>query len=360
MQERLRAVLCASLLLLGTNQALAASTGSDVLTRGEAVSILLTLRTKSIPLITNAGQFPDVPKTHPYSRYLLAAAQFGIITPDSSNNLHPDDPVTRASFVKMITLTFGLTTHMPYLYQDVPTLSWFAPYAGIATHFGFFTSSSDGQFHPDQLITRTEAQRVLQVLIDSKSISPVPSGLLLSTDQSAYQLQLYQKISSAEDTLVGVGKSASSTIANPAQRPSVAIVKDRILALVNAERAKAGVAPLHLDTLLANSAQRYAQEMLSKNFFGHVSPNGETLRDRMLQSGYYNPDYQECNCIQQFMVGENLARGQRTADEVVQDWMKSTTHREVLLNPTFNATGIGVAAGIWVEHFGGVRHMDEQ
>ena len=129
--------------------------------------------------------------------------------------------------------------------------------------------------------------------------------------------------------------------------------------LVNAQRIKSGVAPLHPDALLEQSAQTYAQDMLSRGFFSHVSPTGQTLNDRILQSGYYDPIILHCNCVTRFLVGENLAQGQRTADEVVQDWMQSPTHRSVLLDPAFTDTGVGEAAGIWVEHFGGVQRTDD-
>ncbi len=127
-----------------------------------------------------------------------------------------------------------------------------------------------------------------------------------------------------------------------------------VLKLVNAERAKSGLAGLRMNPTLQTSAQQYARDMAIDNFFGHISPSGETLKNRMEKSGYYRPFFQsDCLCVARYLMGENLARGQKTAKEVVRDWLRSPGHREAMLNEDFTDTGIGIVAGVWVEHFGG-------
>jgi uncharacterized protein YkwD len=123
---------------------------------------------------------------------------------------------------------------------------------------------------------------------------------------------------------------------------------------VNAERSKRGLGILKRNPQLESSAQLYAKTMAAQGFFGHVSPSGETLKDRMQKSGFYQPFFQaDCFCIARFVMGENLGKGQRTPFEVVRDWMQSTAHRETLLDAQFTDTGIGLSGGVWVEHFGG-------
>ncbi|MDD4319131.1 MAG: CAP domain-containing protein [Candidatus Peribacteraceae bacterium] len=362
MTLRLRIASAAFLLLLaGTGTAHAQTNDNALLTRGEAAMLLLQLRVETMPSIVNDGRLRDLKKGHAFERYVLAAERFGILTADAQGAIRPDGTVTRAAFVKMITLTFGLTTRTPYLYKDVPALSWFAPYAGIASRYALFGSNEDGKLYPDRQLTHGEAKRILQSLIDCQAIKTLLTNKPVSGAQSAYGLQIYQKISTQEQELVRVnGERKAPTYLALSERPSIASVKQQVIDLVNAERQKLNIPPLHPDVVLNTSAQAYAEEMLKQNFFGHVNPSGKTLKDRMEKAGYYSTAYQTCFCIQKFLVGENLARGQKTAQEVVGDWMKSPSHKEVLLNPAFTDTGIGVAAGVWVQHFGGVKHKNEE
>lgn len=337
------------------------------LTRAEAVTVLLQLRTRALPEVRNEGRFADVKKGRKYEKYVLAAERLGILQADGQKHLYPDTPVSRAGFLKMITLTFGLETRTPHAFKDVSATSWYSPYAGIAARYSLF-SRSDGVniLRPDALLTKTEATNVLQAMISADAFRTVTGERTLSYEQFVFSLTIYDKISTEKAEVTRL-PSFTDTVAVPeasAQAPvrlSIVTVKDRVVALVNEERVKRGIPPLHRDAVLCRSAQKYSEELLTKGYFSHVSPNGETLRDRMEDSGYYKPAYEtEAFSLQQFTVGENLARGQKSADEVVKDWMNSASHRAVLLNPSFKDTGVGVAAGIWVQHFGGVRFADEE
>lgn len=121
-----------------------------------------------------------------------------------------------------------------------------------------------------------------------------------------------------------------------------------ILRLVNEERAKTGAGPVVLEPLLAHAASGYACTMIQEDFFGHYHPTtGEGPGERISDVGY---SYRA--------VGENLAAGQRTPDEVVRDWMNSTQgHRENLLNPLWSHMGMAIRNGgtygiYWVQEFG--------
>ena len=80
---------------------------------------------------------------------------------------------------------------------------------------------------------------------------------------------------------------------------------------------------------------------------------GHTLTDRIRASGFLPEWVTAGNCNYSLRIGENLATGQQTPEEVVDAWMKSPPHRRALLNPKFTETGFGMAAGKWVEHFAG-------
>ena len=79
---------------------------------------------------------------------------------------------------------------------------------------------------------------------------------------------------------------------------------------VDAERKKAGVPPLRSNDRLDQAAQRHAQDMLARHYFAHESPEGQTVRERARAAGY---DWRA--------VGENIAEGQLSVDEVMDTWM---------------------------------------
>ena len=103
-----------------------------------------------------------------------------------------------------------------------------------------------------------------------------------------------------------------------------------VLDLTNAERQKAGCAPLTANAQLLRAAQNHSNDMAYMDFVGHVSSYGATLGDRLRAVWYIYS-----------VAGENVAAGQRTPEEVVQAWMQSPSHRDNILDCGFTEIGIG-------------------
>ncbi len=142
-----------------------------------------------------------------------------------------------------------------------------------------------------------------------------------------------------------------------AKRQAEQEVRDRrlaILRIVNDEREKAGVAPVMLDTTLNMSAQNYAEDMSSRNFFSHETPEGTTFQQRILSLNYMG-QLPACACHRDFSAGENLAKGQRSPEEAMKDWMRSPDHKKNLLEPLYTRMGVGWRDNYWVEQFVGVQ-----
>ncbi len=110
----------------------------------------------------------------------------------------------------------------------------------------------------------------------------------------------------------------------------LAAVRREVLEKVNAERAKAHVRPLLLDPRLDAAAQRHAEDMLARGYFAHASPEGKTVRQRAEAAGY-----------RWHAVGENIALGQLSVDEVVQAWMKSPSTAGTSWTATSSTWGSG-------------------
>ncbi len=120
----------------------------------------------------------------------------------------------------------------------------------------------------------------------------------------------------------------------------LAAVQKEVLDRVNAERVKAGVPPLRLDSRLSLAAQRHADDMLARDYFSHASPEGRTVIHRAATAWYSF-----------HLIGENIAFGQLSAEQVVQAWMESPEHRRNILDHGFIHMGLGVALGETLEGF---------
>jgi len=128
----------------------------------------------------------------------------------------------------------------------------------------------------------------------------------------------------------------------------LAAVRREMLAIVNAARLVAGRSPLALDPRLNTAAQAHAADMLARTYYNHVSPEGSQPRGRLLGAGYTGD-----------IVGENIAAGQTSVEDVMEAWLHSEDHRRNILDPRFTEIGIGLAVGssehrykvMWVQDF---------
>lgn len=119
------------------------------------------------------------------------------------------------------------------------------------------------------------------------------------------------------------------TLAMPA--PAQADVAQSVLAAVNQARAKAGCQPLKLNSRLTAAADSHATAMAVQNFFGHSSRDGSKFSSRIKRQGY---KYRA--------AAENIAAGQKSASEFVNNWLESPGHRRNILNCRLRDTGIAV------------------
>jgi uncharacterized protein YkwD len=107
---------------------------------------------------------------------------------------------------------------------------------------------------------------------------------------------------------------------------------------INEERQKRGLLPYRVDQRLTLVARAHAQDMVAREYFGHITPQGKTLRDRLRERG-----------LEPYWAGENWLRAVRPADEVVQyaiEWfMADPPHRDNILHTHYDRVGVGVTEG---------------
>ena len=115
--------------------------------------------------------------------------------------------------------------------------------------------------------------------------------------------------------------------------------------IVNQERTSQGLSPLSYDSQLAELAQKKAEDMAENGYFSHQSPTYGSAFDMMNEAG-----------ISYRSAGENIARGQRTPEAVMDSWMNSSGHRANILSSSYSSVGVGYAedengTAYWVQMF---------
>lgn len=107
-----------------------------------------------------------------------------------------------------------------------------------------------------------------------------------------------------------------------------------VVALTNQKRAESGLPALALNQSLSAAAYTKGRDMIDRDYWAHVSPDGVQPWKFFSDFGY---KYR--------YAGENLARDFSTAGSAVDAWMNSPTHKENILNPKYKEIGIGVVEG---------------
>ena len=118
--------------------------------------------------------------------------------------------------------------------------------------------------------------------------------------------------------------------------------ENKVLELVNAERAKNGLSALQMDESVRKVARVKSSDMSQNNYFSHTSPTYGTPFE-MLKS--YGISYKS--------AGENIAQGYTSPEAVVNGWMNSSGHRANILNASYTHIGIGYEANgnYWTQMF---------
>jgi uncharacterized protein YkwD len=184
------------------------------------------------------------------------------------------------------------------------------------------------------------------------------SGCEALTSQGFHEIGFYRRgfdtwivlATEHEVTASAAPASAAPASAAPAVTPTPRstsaaglspILATRTLQLVNNVRARGtrcgnelfGPAPpVSLSSTLGDVALGHADDMATNNYFEHEDLHGKSPSDRVRATGY-----------QEKLVGENIAYGPKSVDEVVQGWLDSPGHCENIMDPRFVEMGIGYA-----------------
>lgn len=109
-----------------------------------------------------------------------------------------------------------------------------------------------------------------------------------------------------------------------------------ILSAVNSNRVANHLSTLKENKCLDLAAQTKLNDMISKNYFSHTTPNGDYF-DIFVKFAKYKYS----------LTSENLAMGYSSDKDIVDAWMYSKGHRDNILNKDFTETGIATGKVTW-------------
>lgn len=250
------------------------------------------------------------------------------------------------AFAALMLITGCMSTNQPYSSQSTPKPARIVTHSQSTVH----TTSST---HASSISTSRKNKSTVQ----TKQVPPytLPDGLLeirvpgQSPIGAPNQAPTQQPVQSPTQQPV-----RQQPVSPPTQQPSPPAqqtgqpAKDtqgftqQVLDLVNKQRQNAGLNTLNMDGSLSNMALVKAQDMINNNYFDHNSPTYGSPFDMMQQFG-----------IPYSYAGENIAKGQTSAQQVMNDWMNSEGHRANIMNNNFKKIGIGYYNGAWVQEFTG-------
>lgn len=104
--------------------------------------------------------------------------------------------------------------------------------------------------------------------------------------------------------------------------------EQQVLNLVNKERRSQGLSALSLSAEAQQAARVRAKEIVSS--FSHTRPNGTSCFTVLNEIG-----------AKYTSAGENIAKGQKTPEQVVEAWMNSPSHRANILSSKYTKLGVG-------------------
>lgn len=122
----------------------------------------------------------------------------------------------------------------------------------------------------------------------------------------------------------------ASTVSPPVS--DAAVLAAEVVRLTNVERGAAGLPALATHPAVTLAAVLHSQDQAAMGTMSHTGSDGSDGGTRLTRAGFTWGAW-----------GENVARGQLTARDVVTAWMGSSAHRSNMMSSTFTTVGVGTA-----------------
>ncbi|MDM8521055.1 LysM peptidoglycan-binding domain-containing protein [Anaerolineales bacterium HSG6] len=218
----------------------------------------------------------------------------------------------------------------------------------------------------EMLLAANQIVNPRQLRIGTTLTIPPPDGLTLGVPIMVHEIQTGESLigivskygSSIRDVLftnpklkpdqLEIGELVAIPVVFPPEKrkpkssvailtpPQIAELATEAVEALNVERRANQLRLFTVDDRLSIAAIGHAQDMVVRDFFAHVNPDGITLRQRLIANGF----------PANVRAGENIQRNaqsaSRTVDVAVQWLMNSPPHRKNMLHRHYSHVGIGI------------------
>jgi uncharacterized protein YkwD len=163
-------------------------------------------------------------------------------------------------------------------------------------------------------------------------------GSQISDSIESASLEINQKTMEqleAEKTDDNSTQESSSPPAEETSSPAALSIEASFINMINHIRSSRGLQTLLPNAALNNIARSRSQDMLSRGYFSHQTPEGKGISAILQENG-----------IMYACCAENLGQASPPSwgspETIMNMWMGSSIHRANLLNPHFGQMGIGI------------------
>lgn len=146
-----------------------------------------------------------------------------------------------------------------------------------------------------------------------------------------------------------LGPTSGDAPVVPAGELNETSIERMVAAEVNEFRTRQSTGEVDYATGLAEIADYHSQDMATRDYTGHVGPEGETVTDRFDRFGYdcdspselvlftqYDQPFETSNGTMRFTNESELAAG------ILELWLRSSPHRKALRSESWDSIGVGV------------------
>lgn len=135
---------------------------------------------------------------------------------------------------------------------------------------------------------------------------------------------------SGGEAAYGASSGLTASTADDYTTHSLTAQEEKLLNLLNSDRAARGLSPLRHDPALSRAARIKAEDMRDRNYFAHESPTYGSMRDMLTRFG-----------VNFRGAGENIAH-HATVEKAQAAFLSSEGHRRNILSPNWERVGVGV------------------
>ncbi len=148
---------------------------------------VVALVLSALMAVAAVAAFPDVKPNDKYADSIHFLQALEVVEGDETGKFDSARSITRAEFVKMLYVTLTGTTDVTLydgvsVFLDVPTGEWYTGYINWAYAFGLVEGYGDGNFGPNDSISIAQVVKMLTVIVTGNNSLEFPYGYIDKAD----------------------------------------------------------------------------------------------------------------------------------------------------------------------------------